>query len=164
MIRYALKCSNGHHFDGWFASGAAYDALRAAGHVACTQCGTAEVEKALMAPAVRPARKAAAAAPAAEGSATQPAQTAPAPAAPAGGALHAPPSPLEEALAALRRTVEETSDYVGMDFATEARAMHAGTAPERPIHGEARLDEARALLEEGIPVTPLPFLPKRARN
>ena len=150
MIRYSLKCSNGHHFDGWFASAASYDALRDAGHVACTQCGTAEVEKALMAPAVRPARKAAAA----------PAQ------APSGGtaALQAPQSALEEALATLRRTIEETSDYVGKDFATEARAMHEGTTPERPIHGEARLEEARALLEEGIPVMPLPFLPKRARN
>ena len=157
MIRYSLKCSNGHRFDGWFASAAAYDALRAAGHVVCTQCGTAEVEKALMAPAVRPARKAAAA--------PEPATVSAAPAQTAGAAsLQAPQSPLEQALTALRRTVEENSDYVGMDFATEARAMHAGTAPERPIHGEARLDEARALLEEGIPVTPLPFLPKRARN
>jgi hypothetical protein len=64
----------------------------------------------------------------------------------------------------MRRYIEENSDYVGADFATEARAMHEGNAPERAIHGEARLDEARALLEDGIPVAPLPFKPSRKIN
>ena len=65
-------------------------------------------------------------------------------------------TPLEK----LRRHVETTSDYVGMSFAAEARAMHEGTRPERAIHGEARIDEARKLLEDGIPVAPLPFRPR----
>jgi hypothetical protein len=51
-----------------------------------------------------------------------------------------------------------------MSFAAEARAMHLGEAPERPIHGEARLDEARALVDEGVPVAPLPFLPRNRTN
>lgn len=78
--------------------------------------------------------------------------------------LAAPASALEEKLAALRRHVEETSDYVGTDFATEARAIHLGEAPERPIWGEARPDEARALVEEGVPVAPLPFMGKARAN
>ena len=64
----------------------------------------------------------------------------------------------------MRRVIEENSDYVGRDFVDEARAMHSGEKPERAIHGEARPDEARALLEEGIAVTPLPFLPPRKTN
>jgi len=101
-----------------------------------------------MAPDVRPGRKQDAAR-----------DTAP------GGALSAPPAePREQALAELRRRVEEGSDYVGMDFATEARAMHEGTAPERAIWGEARIDEAKKLVEEGIPVAPLPFRPKSKTN
>ena len=66
-------------------------------------------------------------------------------------------TPLEK----LRRHVEATSDYVGMSFAAEARAMHDGEKPERAIHGEARPDEARKLLEDGVPVAPLPFRTRR---
>ena len=146
MIRYALKCDQGHAFESWFKSAEAFDALLAGGHVACVTCGSTKVEKALMAPAVRPARKA-----------DTPEPT------PA-GALSQPASPAEEALAAMRRKIEESSDYVGDSFAREARAMHNGEAPERAIHGEARLDEARALLEDGVPVMPLPFVPKRSTN
>ena len=143
MIRYALKCRDGHTFDSWFQSGAAFDALSAQGHVACPVCGTGEVEKSLMAPAV----------------ATAQAETAP-----AKPDLSAPASPLEEAIAALRRQIEEKSEYVGMNFAAEARRIHGGEAPERAIHGEARPDEARKLLEDGVPVAPLPFLPARKAN
>jgi hypothetical protein len=143
MIRFALRCEREHAFESWFASGAAYDALREQGHVACPVCGNTGVEKALMAPAV------------AQGP-TQPA-TPPSRAAPADPALAAK-------IEALRRHIEATSDYVGMSFAAEARAMHLGEAPERPIHGEARLDEARALVDEGVPVAPLPFLPRNRTN
>lgn len=145
MIRYTLRCDKEHSFDSWFASAAAFDALQARGMVRCTICGSTTVEKALMAPAVRPARKAA---------------QAPAPEAP----LSAPQNSMEEAFAAMRQAVEANSDYVGVNFVSEARAMHEGTTPERAIHGEARLDEAKALLDDGIPVMPLPFLPKRSRN
>ena len=137
MIRYDLKCDKGHAFDSWFASAAAYDRLAAAGHVACPDCGSASVTKALMAPSVARAEE---------------------------RPLSAPRDPREAALADLRRHVEENSDYVGLSFAAEARAMHEGRAPERAIHGEAKPDEARKLIEEGVPVLPLPFLPPRKAN
>jgi hypothetical protein len=145
MIRYTLKCGAGHGFDSWFKDAAGFAALQAAGQVVCPVCGSSEVEKELMAPAVRPARKAEAAAPARPD-------------------LSAPASDLEEKIAALRRQVEENSEYVGMNFAAEARKIHAGDAPERAIHGEAKPDEARAMIEEGLPVAPLPFLPARKVN
>ena len=137
MIRYALSCKDGHAFESWFKSASAYDALAAGGHVACPVCGSVDVAKALMAPAV--------------------ATTAPAP-------LSEPANPLEEAMRALRRQVEENSEYVGMNFATEARRMHTGDAPERAIYGEARPDEAKRLIEDGVPVAPLPFFPARKAN
>ena len=76
-------------------------------------------------------------------------------------ALALPGPTIEKAIAALRRQIEQNSDYVGLDFAAEARAIHLGDAPERSIYGEARPEEARALIEDGIPVAPLPFLPTR---
>jgi hypothetical protein len=78
--------------------------------------------------------------------------------------LSKPETPLETALAELRRQVEENSEYVGMNFVTEARRMHLGDSPERAIHGEARPEEAKKLIEEGVPVAPLPFLPARKAN
>lgn len=156
MIRYALRCAAGHGFESWFQSAAAYDRLSGDGRIACAVCGEARVEKALMAPAVAVAAPGDAgpdlAAPGTAGSAAP------------GRPLSRPPSELEAALAALRRHVEESSDYVGLNFAAEARRMHAGEAPERAIHGEARIDEARKLIEDGVPVAPLPFLPARKVN
>ncbi len=145
MIRYSLKCDAGHGFDSWFKGDEAFSALKAAGQVVCPVCGSGTVEKELMAPAVRPARKA-------EGQA------------PARPDLSAPGSDLEEKIAALRRQIEENSEYVGLNFAAEARAIHSGSAPERAIHGEAKPDDARAMIEEGLPVAPLPFLPVRKLN
>jgi hypothetical protein len=144
MIRYKLKCGAGHGFDSWFKDAEGFAALQAAGQVACPVCGATEIEKELMAPAVRPARKAGEAA--------------------ARPDLSAPGSDIEEKLAALKRQIEESSEYVGMNFAAEARKIHAGDAPERTIHGEAKPDEARAMIEEGLPVAPLPFLPARKVN
>lgn len=154
MIRYALKCAQGHSFESWFQSASAYDRLAAAGHVACAVCGSAEVEKALMAPRV--AGEAAAEPP--------PAAETPGPDAPEQAPLSRPASVAEQAMAELRRRIERESDYVGDRFATEARRMHEGDSPHRAIHGEARPDEARALIEEGVPVTPLPFLSRRKTN
>ncbi|SOB92840.1 hypothetical protein SAMN05877809_101607 [Rhodobacter sp. JA431] len=163
MIRYSLKCENDHSFDSWFASVEAFEKLHAAGMVACAVCGSAHVQKALMTPSVRSARKFAA------GHEPEPDQAANGASAPtksenAAHPLSKPQNAAEELFDAMRRTVEENSDYVGGDFAAEARAMHAGEKPERSIHGEAPLSEAKALLEEGIPVTPLPILSKRKRN
>jgi len=137
MIRYALSCSRGHRFESWFQSAEAFETLTASGMLACAICGDSDVQKGLMAPSVR-ADKAAPERP-----------------------LDAPAHKAERALAELRRHVETHSDYVGLRFAQEARDMHAGLAPERPIHGEARLDEAKKLIEEGVPIAPLPFTPTR---
>ncbi|WP_050521588.1 DUF1178 family protein [Pseudorhodobacter wandonensis] len=144
MIRYSLKCAAEHSFDSWFQSASAFDALAAAGHVTCPTCGSAEISKTLMAPAVSPARKS--------------------PASGVENQLSVPANPQEQALAALRAEVEANSDYVGKSFAVEARKMHEGTTPPRAIHGEARLDEAKKLVEDGVPVVPLPFLPPRKLN
>lgn len=149
MIRYALKCANDHGFESWFRSAEAFDSLNASGLIVCTSCGSTEITKELMAPAIRSARKAEAAAAAA---------------APAGPPLGAPRSPIEEALARLRRHVEANSEYVGLRFAREARAIHEGEAPERAIYGEARIEEAFRLIEDGVPVAPLPFRPTRKSN
>ncbi len=70
----------------------------------------------------------------------------------------------KSALEQLRDHVEANSDYVGLRFADEARAMHEGRSDQRAIHGEAKLEEARALIEDGVPIAPLPFLPKRMTN
>lgn len=64
----------------------------------------------------------------------------------------------------MRRHVEQTSEYVGLNFVAEARRMHLGDSPERPIYGEAKLDEAKRLIEDGVPVAPLPFMPARKVN
>lgn len=134
MIRYTLHCDKGHQFDSWFKSSEAYDALRRAGQLGCAECGSTRVEKTLMAPAVAKAGDA--------------------------SLRDAPPSGLEK----LRAEIEAKSDYVGLSFASEARAMHEGSIPERPIHGEARAEDARKLIEDGVPVAPLPFMPRRKTN
>lgn len=138
MIRYALVCDKDHRSESWFASAEAFDRLAAASQIACPDCGSHKVAKALMAPAV---------ATSGERPLSQP-----------------PADPRAEALARLRAEVEKNAEYVGMRFAGEARAIHAGEAPQRSIWGETRPDEARALIEDGVPVAPLPFLPTRKAN
>jgi hypothetical protein len=148
MIRYTLKCAAGHRFDSWFQNASAFATLQDGGQLACVVCGSTEVNKDLMAPNVRPARMAEAA--------PVPAPTAP--------NLREPSTELEAAIAALRKQIAENSEYVGMNFATEARRIHEGAAPERAIHGEAGPEDARKMIEDGLPVAPLPFLPGRKVN
>ncbi|MCC5985135.1 MAG: DUF1178 family protein [Rhodobacteraceae bacterium] len=152
MIRFSLECSHGHCFESWFQSNAAFDRLCAAGQVTCPVCDDTRVRKALMAPAV--AKGKAAGRPAGDTDAPQP-MAAP---------MAAANPQLEAKLRALRAHLEAHSSYVGKDFARQARQMHLGEVPEAPIHGEARIDEARALIEDGVPVAPLPFLPTRKTN
>lgn len=162
MIRYALKCTNDHSFESWFQGASAFDTLKASGMVACPICASTDVKKAIMAPRVRTARGAAE-----QQMTEQQLNQATAPTAPAantGGALSNPASPAEKALAELKKKVEANSEYVGMNFASEARAMHEGDTPERPIYGEAKLEEAKSLIEDGVPVAPLPFAPTRKIN
>ena len=130
-----------HRFNSWFGSGADYDRLSGAGLVSCAVCGSTDGREGPDGPGHR--RRHAAAGPEAAPS------------------LSAPASPAEQALAELRRRVEAASEDVGRRFATEARRIHEGSAPERPIIGEARPSEARALIEDGIPVAPLPWSGRR---
>lgn len=138
MIRFALKCAQGHAFESWFKSSAAFDTLSGQGRIACPVCGGADVAKALMAPAIGTAPR----------PAPVPDQT-------------ADRIDLERRIAALRAEIEAKSDYVGADFATQARAMYLGDIPDRPIHGEAAPADAKALIEDGVPILPLPFMPTR---
>ncbi|MCP5075196.1 MAG: DUF1178 family protein [Rhodobacteraceae bacterium] len=140
MIRYTLKCTENHTFDSWFQSAEAYNKLIGAGMVTCSVCGALGVEKAIMAPQVRTARNA---------ELTKEKAKA--------GPLSTPASPAEQALAEMRRMVEQNSENVGDNFASEARAIHDGDAPERSIYGQAEPEEAKALIEDGIKVAPLPW-------
>ncbi|MGD2001517.1 MAG: DUF1178 family protein [Rhodobacteraceae bacterium] len=143
MIQYSLKCENDHSFDSWFASADAYDKLADNGMVSCAVCGSTKVSKAIMAPRVR---------------------TTKGKEAPVAPTLPTEKSAAEQAMAKMRAQVEQNSEYVGTNFATEARSMHLGDAPERAIYGEAKPEEAKSLIEDGIPVTPLPFMPTRKSN
>ena len=145
MIKFSLKCSQGHAFDSWFKSADAYDSLAARGLVSCALCGDGNVSKSMMAPSVNSRE------PSVKGVES-------------GRALAAPGSHAEAAIGALRRRIEAESDYVGKNFAAEARRMHEGETPSRSIHGEAHREEARKLLEDGVPIMPLPFGPARKVN
>ena len=147
MIRYALKCPADHPFESWFANAEAFDSLKSAGMIACPSCGDTDVRKSLMSPGVQPARRKATSGPAPERSA-EPADA----------------PQVDPRLIALRKHVEANSDYVGLEFAAEARRMHDGDIPHRSIYGEAKLDEAKKLVEDGVPVAPLPFAPTRKTN
>jgi len=147
MISFTLKCENDHSFDSWFQSASAFEKLQTAGMVACPDCASSVVEKAIMAPRVRTARKAAKA-PKPEDKPTN----------------LAPQTDAEKAIAKLKSEVEANSEYVGMEFAAKARAIHDGDAPEQPIYGEAKPEEAKKLIEDGVPVLPLPFMPSRKVN
>ena len=140
MIRFSLKCSQDHSFERWFQSSEAYEKLAAAGLLSCIDCGDSHIMKSLMTPKLstrKPKSKT---------------------------SLTVPMGDKEKALAKLKAAVEKNSDYVGMNFASEARAMHDGEQPTRSIYGEARPEEAKALIEDGIRVAPLPFMPKRQTN
>lgn len=151
MIRYALKCGEGHSFESWFQSAEAFDALAGRGLLSCAVCGGAEVSKALMAPRVTGETSG-------ESLGDTPAESAPE------RPLSAPTHPAETALRKMRAHVEKTATYVGGNFAREARAMHVGDVPEKPIYGQADPDEARALIEDGVPILPLPGVPGDKAN
>lgn len=144
MIRYELRCGNAHAFDGWFASADAFDKQKAAGLLECPHCGTAEVEKALMAPSVSTSR------------AKEKRQ--------AVATVSQPMDPrrqeLLDTMRKLKAMVTENADYVGDRFAEEARKIHYGERDARGIYGEATGDEVKALLDDGVEILPLPDLPE----
>ena len=139
MIRFTLTCNQGHEFDGWFSGSEAYESQKATAALTCPICGSADVRKALMTPAVTTARRAEKIA----------------------AAAHVTAAP--ESVAVLRQIRErliENADNVGDRFAEEARRIHYDEAEKRGIYGKASPDEVRALVEEGIEFHPLPILPE----
>jgi hypothetical protein len=156
MIHYDLRCSAGHEFDGWFKDSAAYEKQAKAGFVECPVCGGTEVSKRLMAPAIpKKGRTRVKEAP--------PAPPAAPPAPPPSGTQAAAgpvPAQVVALLQRMRAEVEKHCDYVGNDFAEEARKMHRGESDRRGIYGEASDADAAALQEEGIEVARLPWVPR----
>ena len=172
MIKYALICDQGHTFESWFSNAEGYETQVKRGFVECPTCQSKQVSKAMMAPAVSTSRRKEAIA------AQTAAKTAAAMQAHSAAAASAPPTPaaapepaqsvalLDESQQALRAMVRElheklteNSTDVGDRFTTEARDMQSGDTPLRPIHGRATLEQAKALIEDGVPVMPLPTLP-----
>jgi hypothetical protein len=153
MIVFDLSCRNaGHVFEIWFGSSADYEDQKARGLVSCPYCGSTDVDKAVMAPNVAP-----------KGNQRGDVVVAPPPATPVAANV---PSPAEfkamvTKLAEVQAKMLEGSDYVGGRFAEEARSMHLGEQESRPIHGQTSPEEAKALIEEGVPVAPL-LLPVRS--
>ena len=153
MIHYHLRCERGHAFESWFQSSSAYEAQEKRKLVNCPACGSAKVERAIMAPQIvsKKGRETPLPAPAATApEATSPAST---------PLLMAQDRELRAKLKELRDHIVKNADNVGERFPNEARKMHYGDIEHRPIYGEASPDEARALIEEGVDVAPLPVLP-----
>jgi hypothetical protein len=152
MIRYSLQCERGHAFESWFQNSSAYESQIKRKLVSCPACGSAKVEKAIMAPQIVSKRRnpSAEPSPAATTDAAAPAST---------PLLMAQERELRAKLRELRDHIVKNADNVGERFPNEARKMHYGDIEHRPIYGEASPDEARALIDEGVEVSPLPVLP-----
>ena len=162
MIVFDLRCSSEHVFEAWFGSSAAYDEQRVRGLLSCPLCGDTQVNKAVMAPnvGIKGNRGTGGSVPAivpSAGDATPPPGKVPAPAE-VKAAL--------QVLAQAQAKMLSQSKWVGRAFADEARAMHDGSVAQAPIHGQTTIAEARALVDEGIPIAPLPmpFLPPETVN
>jgi hypothetical protein len=154
MIRYTLRCDRGHAFESWFQSSAAYEAQEQRKLVNCPSCGSAKVERAIMAPQIvskKTREQNPAPAPAVAADVTAPAST---------PLMMAQERELRAKLKELRDHIVKNADNVGERFPHEARKMHYGDIEHRPIYGEASPDEARALIDEGVEVSPLPVLPE----
>ena len=150
MIHYDLRCSDDHAFDGWFKDSAAFERLAKRGLVECPHCGDTKVERALMRPAVPK-----------KGNAVVPVPQ-PKPPAPSQDAVAAGPMPaqMRAMLQKMRAEVEKHCDYVGPEFAEEARKMHRGESDKRGIYGETSPEQAEALADEGIEFSRIPWVPR----
>jgi hypothetical protein len=138
MIRYALLCDREHEFEGWFGASADFDDQQARGQIECPVCASKAVRKAIMAPAVAGAKR--------RTQDQSPAQT---------------QAMMMEAMGRIRRHVEENFDDVGDAFASEARAIHEGRSEDRGIYGQATAGEVRDLIDDGVPVAPMPPEPPK---
>ena len=146
MIKYALICEQRHEFESWFANSTAYDKHAKRGLVSCPACGSTKVEKAIMAPRLSGTRKGRQ-------------RVAEAPTATSVAMLSPQERELRAKLKELREHITKNADYVGQKFPEEARKMHYGDIEHRSIYGEASLETAKELSEEGIELHPLPVLP-----
>ena len=135
MIAYTLRCHRGHEFEGWFRNSTSFDEQSCSGHLSCPSCNSSRVEKAVMAPAVSGTKRTV------RNKAAEVRQ-------------------MRQFATGLRKYVQEHADYVGTNFAEEARKIHHGETPDRHIYGEATHKEAQELVEEGIDVAPLPPNPE----
>jgi len=159
MIHYQLQCADGHGFDGWFKDSASFEQQAARGLLECPVCGGSKVNRALMTPSVPRkgnARREVAVAPEPQPPAKPAAAPAPAPAVVAGRM----PDHVRAMLQRLRAEVEKNCDYVGDDFADEARRIHRGDSGRRGIYGEASPTDAEALADEGIDIAHIPWVPR----
>ena len=143
MIKYSLYCDKGHDFEAWFSSSKDYEQQRKRGFVDCPSCGSAKVEKALMAPGVAGTKK--------SDDVAKPMAAMPQPQLPA---------EMVEQLRKIKKHVERNSENVGDKFPEEARKIHYGEAEARGIYGKASLADAASLAEEGVEVMPIPELPE----
>ncbi|TWC01256.1 hypothetical protein FBZ93_104535 [Bradyrhizobium macuxiense] len=153
MIRYTLRCEQGHQFESWFQSSSAYESQERRHLINCPSCGSDKVERAIMAPRVvsKKGREPAQPAPA------MPVETTPSEST---SLMMAQERELRSKLKELRDHIVKNADNVGDRFPNEARKMHYGDIEHRPIYGEASPEEARALIDEGVEVSPLPTLPE----
>lgn len=150
MIRYSLNCERGHTFEGWFASAADFDTQKSRGLLSCPHCGDLDVSKALMAPNITSRGKNRAAV-ARDGDASPATH------------ISAPSREMRQVVAKmreLRKAVLENTEDVGTSFSEEARKIHYGEAEARGIRGQANLEQAASLVNEGIDVMPIPDLPE----
>lgn len=139
MIRFSLHCDNAHEFDAWFRSNEDFDEQKKSGLLSCPFCHSTSIEKQLMAPAVSTARK-------------REQQV--------GLGLEAEQQKMLSALREVTKKVRKEAEYVGDRFTEEARRIHFKEVEERAIYGEASVKEVSSLMEDGIPVVPLPSLPE----
>ena len=146
MIKYRLQCKKKHEFEGWFSDSATYETQAKRGLVACPDCGSTKVSKAMMAPSV----------------ATRSRDSEPVQHSRDDAKRLAVQREMLDLMRKVRKQVEENAEYVGPRFAEEARKIHYEETEARGIYGEASIDEAKELAEEGIGVLPLPPLPEDA--
>jgi len=144
MIHYDLTCDKGHDFDGWFRNSAAYDEQADKGLVSCAVCGSAKVEKQLMAPGIP----------------TKSNRKNDSPRKMVAGPVDPRLAAMMDMVRQVRKHVEENAEYVGDRFAEEARKIHYEETEHRGIYGEASMEDAKALVEEGITVHAIPRLPE----
>ena len=138
MIKYTLQCKNLHQFESWFRTSDDYEKLNNEKMLSCEICGSKSISKSLMSPSVSSKEK------------KRTKET-----------LDTVPSKEQKLIKQLKTEVEKNCEYVGDNFDKEARAIHFGDSPERSIYGKTTIKEAKSLYEDGIPVTPLPWVDRK---